>query len=100
MQSMTLSREARILLGRRARGEHIEVTPENIKVYRELVQAGVMYPLSGYLRGPETAFRFTKDGWDRREELQRAFWRLKPSAVVLRILRALSPMGRSVSGTR
>jgi hypothetical protein len=96
VQITSLSKNARDLLRRRASGEHIEVTPGNIKAYRELVRAGVMYPLSAYLRGPESAFRFTNEGWERREELQRVFWRLNPSAVTRRILRALSPMGSTV----
>ena len=64
-----LSKEARNLL--RSLPEHVEVTAENLEAYRELVRAGVMEPFSGFLRGPEAVFRFTEDGWNRREELQR-----------------------------
>jgi hypothetical protein len=66
MRAITLSRAARDLLRRRAGGEHVEVTPANLPAYRELASAGVMYPLSGFIVGPEAAFRFTEEGWNRR----------------------------------
>ena len=66
MKAITLSKAARGLLRRRASGEHVEVTPDNLAVYRELASAGVMYPLSGFIVGPEAAFRFTEEGWNRR----------------------------------
>jgi hypothetical protein len=69
---MRLSKSARSLLHRRASGEHVEVTPDNLEAYRELTDAGVMYPLSGFMVGPEAAFRFTEYGWNHREELQRS----------------------------
>ena len=96
MRSVKLSKSARTLLRRRANGEHIEVTPDNLEAYRELAKVGAMYPLSGFMLGPEAVFRFTEEGWNRREELQRS--RFAPSAMVRRILRAFSPMGNSVSG--
>jgi len=45
MKAIHLSRNARNLLYRRANGEHVEVTPQNLEAYRELARAGVMYPL-------------------------------------------------------
>jgi hypothetical protein len=93
-----LSKAARDILRRRANREHVEVTPDNLEAYRELARAGVMYPLSGFMVGPEAVFRFTEAGWNRREELQRS--RFAPSAMLRRILRAFSPMDRSVSGAR
>lgn len=69
MPTISLSREARDLLRRRANLEHVAVTSENIESYRELARAGFMYPLSGFMVGPEAAFRFTEEGWKRREEL-------------------------------
>ncbi len=96
MQSVNLSKEARDLLRRRADREHVEVTPQNLEAYRELARAGVMYPCSGFMVGPEAVFRFTEMGWNRREELQLS--RFAPSAILRRIFRALSPIGSSVSG--
>ncbi len=96
MQSVKLTKAGRDLLRRRANREHVEVTPDNLEAYRELARAGVMYPLSGFMVGPEAVFRFTEEGWNRREELQRS--RFAASAILRRILRALSPMGSSVSG--
>ncbi len=67
MEYVKLSKEARNLLRRRANGEHIEVAPDNLAAYRELANAGVMYPLSAFMRRPESVFRFTEEGWSRRE---------------------------------
>ena len=72
MKSITISKGARNLLQRRANGEHVEVTPQNVEAYRELARAGVMYPLSGFMVGPEAVFRFTEAGWNHRDELQRS----------------------------
>lgn len=66
--TMTLSEAALCLLRLRLAGERCEVTPGNLEAYRELTRAGVMYPVSGFLGGPEASFRFTEDGWRRREE--------------------------------
>ena len=96
MPAINLSRDARELLRRRARREHVEVTAENLEAYRELARAEVMYPCSSFASGPESVFRFTEEGWNRREELQRS--RFAPSAILRRIFRAFSPMGSSVSG--
>jgi hypothetical protein len=97
MQIVDLSKRARNLL-RLASCGHVEVTPDNLEAYRELARAGVMQPFSGFMRGPEAIFRFTEEGWNRREELQRL--RFAPSAMLRRIFRAFSPMGNSVSGAR
>jgi hypothetical protein len=93
-----LSKAAGDLLRRRANREHVEVTPENLEAYRELVRAGVMYPCASFTRGPESVFRFTEAGWKRRFDLQRSRFAL--SAILRRILRAFSPMRSSVSGAR
>jgi hypothetical protein len=61
-----LSAAAWELLRRRAGGENVAVTPENLPAYRELAEARVMYPVSGFTTGPEALFRFTYYGWDRR----------------------------------
>jgi hypothetical protein len=100
MPVVELSRAARDVLRRRAGGEDVEVTPDSLEAYRELVRAAVMYPASGFLRGPEAAFRFTEEGWARREELQRPPRRPTLSAMLRRIRRAFSPIGKSVSAAR
>jgi hypothetical protein len=97
---LDLSEEARELLRRRVSGEHVEVTDATRGAYRELARAGVMAPASAFLRGPESVFRFTAEGWRHRGELQRPPRRWTPAAIVRRIRRALSPMGKVVSGAR
>ncbi len=77
MDQIRLSKDARNLL-RVASHQHVDVTPENLEAYRELASAGVMEPFSGFMRGPEATFRFTKEGWNRREELQRSRLALQP----------------------
>lgn len=64
----TLSEAAQALLRRRLAGERIPGTDETRPAYRELVAAGIMYPVSTFARGPEASFRFTEEGWDRRHE--------------------------------
>lgn len=98
VRSIHLSKAARDLLRRRASGEHIEVTGENLEAYRELARAGVMYPCASFTSGPESVFRFTEAGWNRRHQLQRSCF--APSAILRRIFRVFSPMGSSVSGAR
>jgi hypothetical protein len=44
------------------------VTDANRPLYRELVAARIMYPVSTWAGDPESAFRFTPLGWGRREE--------------------------------
>lgn len=65
---ITLSEIALALLRRRLAGERIPGTLETRPAYRELVAAGIMYPVSTFARGPEAVFRFTEEGWNRREE--------------------------------
>jgi hypothetical protein len=62
-----LSEAARELLRRRLAGDD-RVTPENLEAYRELSAARIMYPVSTWAGGPESVFRFTLAGWERREE--------------------------------
>ena len=50
MPDVVLSQAARDLISRRAAGESVDVTSKNLEVHRELVRAGVMYPVSGFLR--------------------------------------------------
>jgi hypothetical protein len=62
-----LSQAARQLLRRRLEGDE-EVTDANRPLYRELVAARIMYPVSTWAGGPESAFRFTLAGWEHRDE--------------------------------
>jgi hypothetical protein len=62
-----LSKAARELLRRRLAGDR-EVTDANRPLYRELAAAQIMYPVSTWVGGPESVFRFTRAGWERREE--------------------------------
>lgn len=68
MQTATLSDAALTLLRHRIATKDGSVTPENLEAYRELARAGIMYPVSGFKSGAEATFRFTADGWARREE--------------------------------
>ena len=45
-----------------------EVTDANRPLDRELVAARIMYPVSTWVGGPESVFRFTRAGWERPEE--------------------------------
>jgi hypothetical protein len=62
-----LSEAAKELLRRRLAGDD-RVTSENLEAYRELSAARIMYPVSTWAGGPESVFRFTPAGWERREE--------------------------------
>jgi hypothetical protein len=64
-----LSTKALALLHACATGDNPHVDASNIEAYRELVAAGVMYPVSGMFRGPEANFRFTAEGWRDRHEI-------------------------------
>jgi hypothetical protein len=66
--AITLSETALALLQLRLRRGHVEVTPDNLEAHRELVRAGILIALSTFPKGPESSFRFTQEGWDRRDE--------------------------------
>ena len=63
-----LSEEALALLRHRLATKDDCVTPENLEAYRELVRAGLMIPLSTFTKGPDSLFKFTDEGWERRHE--------------------------------
>ena len=67
--TITLSETALSLLRACAIGDNPRVDADNLKDYRELAAAGVMYPVSGFRHGPEAMFRFTESGWVRRLEI-------------------------------
>jgi hypothetical protein len=55
-----LSTAAAALLRLRLAGERVAVTDENLALYRELAEAGLVEPLSTFLRGKEGNFRPTE----------------------------------------
>jgi hypothetical protein len=69
MQTVELSAAALALLRARVEGGSREVNQSNREAYRELVRAGIMYPVSGFISGPEYLFRWTDEGWARRFEI-------------------------------
>jgi len=44
------------------------VTDANRPLFRERVAARIMYPVSTWVGGPESVYRFTREGWERRAE--------------------------------
>jgi hypothetical protein len=65
MQTVALSKSALAVLRLRTKGLRLPVTDRRLESYRELADAGIMEP-----DGDD--FRFTENGWARREELIRA----------------------------
>lgn len=63
MQTIALSESALDLLRQILETHRAAVTAENRETYRELVRAGIMFPVSGFVSGPEANFRFTDEGW-------------------------------------
>jgi hypothetical protein len=61
MQTVVLSKSALAVLRLRAKGLRLPATDARLEAYRELADAGIMKP-----DGDD--FRFTADGWARREE--------------------------------
>jgi hypothetical protein len=58
-----LSESATALLRYRLETKDNRVTLANKEAYRELVRAGIMFPVSGFVSGPEASFRFSDEGW-------------------------------------
>ncbi len=69
MQTAELSDAALALLRSRVEGGSREVNDSNREAYRELARAGIMYPVSGFVSGPEYLFRWTDEGYARRFEI-------------------------------
>ncbi len=86
-----LSEAAIELLRRRLAGDH-EVTDANRPLYCELVAARIMYPVSTWVGGPESLFRFTRAGWERRQEWINALRRRSPSLIFRAGTRALDEL--------
>jgi len=64
MPTIALSESAVAVLRFRVRGYRMPVRDRHLEAFRELVDAGIMESADG-------DFRFTEDGWNRREELLR-----------------------------
>ncbi len=69
MQTIALSEAAVAQMRLHMEQSGIRVDDANREAYRELARAGIMYPVSGFVSGPEAYFRFTEAGWDRRHEI-------------------------------
>jgi hypothetical protein len=67
METITLSEAALSLLRRRLVGERIAVTEENRPLFRDLVAAGLMEPLSTFLHGKEGNYRPTEAAFELRD---------------------------------
>jgi hypothetical protein len=67
--NLNLSESARELLRLLVlTGDRVGVTPETKPAYLELAAARIMFPVSGFATGPESSFRFTYWGWNRRDQ--------------------------------
>ncbi len=62
MKTVTLSKSALAVLRLRAKGLRLAVTDRRLEAFRELADTGIM-------EADGDDFRFTEDGWARREEL-------------------------------
>jgi hypothetical protein len=69
MQTIALSEQAVAVLRLRVKGLKLPVDEKRLGAYRELADAGIMTPVSDADGAPEADYRFTEDGWARREEL-------------------------------
>lgn len=52
-----------------ARRGDVGVDDATRPVYRELARAGLMTPVNTYAGGPESAYRLTREGFERKTEL-------------------------------
>ena len=59
-ETTTISEAAQALMRRRLAGEWVAVTEENRPLYRELMTAGLVYPVSTFLHGKEGNYRPTE----------------------------------------
>ncbi len=69
MSTITLSEDALVVLKLRLSRQEVEVTEATRPAYRELAAAGLMIPLHTFVKGDESAYRFTEEGWELRETL-------------------------------
>jgi hypothetical protein len=69
MPAIALSESALAQMRLHMEQDGIRVDDDNREAYRELARAGIMYPVSTFVRGPEAYFRFTDFGWEQRFEI-------------------------------
>jgi hypothetical protein len=98
-ERIELSRAARRTLSRHLAGDK-KVTDANLEAYRELARAGIMIPVSTFIAGPDALFRFTWQGWERRQEFQRPLPRFSASAIARSLSLAVLRIGKGVSTAR
>ena len=111
--TLSLSDEALRLLqshlaaiGMRNGGSSGEPTDETREAYRELSRAGLMGACHTFAGGHESLYRLTEDAYNRREELLNRKpavahrRRFSPSAILRKMRRAFSLIGKTVSATR
>jgi len=68
-ETFALSESAVAVLRFRVKGYRMKVTDSSAEAFRELATAGIMEPVPGADSNPEAEYRFTEDGWARRQEL-------------------------------
>ncbi|MFI5459368.1 MAG: hypothetical protein ACHRXM_28420 [Isosphaerales bacterium] len=68
-ETFALSELAVAVLRFRVKGYRMKVTDRSLEAFRELAAAGIMEPAPGPDGNPEADYRFTEDGWARRQEL-------------------------------
>ena len=68
-QTFALSESAVAVLRFRVKGYRMKVIDRSLEAFRELAAAGIMEPVPGADGNPEADYRFTEDGWARRQEL-------------------------------
>jgi len=98
-ERIDLSDAARDVLKRRLAGDE-EVTEQNRPAYRELARAGIMFPVSTFVGGPESLYKFTWQGWERRYEFHGLLPRRSASAMARSLSLAVSRILRGVSAAR
>jgi hypothetical protein len=98
-ERIDLSDAAQDVLGRRLAGDE-NVTAQNRPAYRELARAGIMFPVSTFAGGPESLYKFTSQGWERRHEFHRPLRRRSASAMARSLSLAVSRILRGVSAAR
>jgi len=67
--TIALSESAVAVLRFRIKGLRVPIAERNLDAYRELATAGIMEPVPGADGKPEVDYRFTEEGWARRQAI-------------------------------